>query len=146
MAPVAGASTGDNTVWPDFSTLPAFVAYFGLGVLFLAVFCTVHIWLTPQREMVLIRQGNQSAAISLAGALIGFVAPLASAMVHSVSLADLALWGAVAMVVQWLAHLALRPLIHDLAGQIEQDNRAVAVLAAAVAIGVGLINAAAMTW
>ncbi|WP_430390272.1 DUF350 domain-containing protein [Dyella sp. 20L07] len=131
---------------PDLSTLPAFAAYFALGVLFLGIFCTVHIWLTPQREMALIRHGNQAAAISLAGALLGFVAPLASAMSHSVSLPDLALWGAVAMVVQWLAHVAMRLLIHDLAGQIENDNRAVAIFAAAVAIGVGLVNAAAMTW
>jgi putative membrane protein len=37
-------------------------------------------------------------------------------------------------------------LIHDLAARIEADNRAVAVFAAAVAVSVGLINAAAMTW
>lgn len=130
---------------PDLSTLPAFAAYFGFGVCFLAIFCTVHIWLTPQRELELIRHGNQAAAISFAGAMLGFVAPLASAIAHSVSLQDLAVWGVVALVVQWLAHLAARLLIHDLAGQIESDNRAVAVLAAAVAVAVGVVNAAAMT-
>jgi putative membrane protein len=140
-----GASTGEVTVLPDLSTLPAFAAYFGFGVCFLAIFCTVHIWLTPQRELELIRHGNQAAAISLAGALLGFVAPLASAIAHSVSLPDLAVWGAVALVVQWLAHVAMRVLIHDLAGQIESDNRAVAVLAAGVAVAVGVVNAAAMT-
>ncbi|WP_266182406.1 DUF350 domain-containing protein [Dyella humicola] len=127
------------------STLPAFAAYFGFGVSFLAIFCTVHIWLTPQRELELIRHGNQAAAISLAGALLGFVAPLASAIAHSVSLPDLAVWGMVSLVVQWLAHVAMRLLIHDLAGQIESDNRAVAVLAAGVAVAVGVVNAAAMT-
>lgn len=131
---------------PDLSTLPAFAAYFGLGVLFLAIFCTVHIWLTPQREIALIRQGNQAAAISLGGALIGFVAPLASAMAHSVNLLDLAVWGLVALIVQWMAHLVIRLLIHDLATQVEQDNRAAAIFAATVAIAVGLVNAAAMTW
>ncbi len=131
---------------PDLSTLPAFAAYFGLGVLFLVVFCTVHIWLTPQREIALIRHGNQAAAISLGGALIGFVLPLASAMAHSVSLVDLALWGLVALIVQWLAHQAIHLLIRNLATQIEEDNRAVAIFAAVVAIAVGLVNAAAMTW
>ena len=53
---------------PDLSTLPAFAAYFGLGVLLLAVFCTVHVWLTPQREFALIRHGNVAASISLGGA------------------------------------------------------------------------------
>lgn len=131
---------------PDLSTLPAFAAYFGLGVLWLAVFCTVHIWLTPQRELTLIRHGNQAAAISLGGALLGFVAPLASAIAHSVSLVDLALWGLVASIVQWLAHLVMRLLVHDLGAQIEADNRSVAVFSAALAFAVGLINAAAMTW
>ena len=133
-------------VLPDLSTLPAFAAYFGLGVLFLAVFCTVHIWLTPQREIALIRHGNQAAAISLGGALIGFVMPLASALAHSVNLLDLALWGLVAMIVQWLAHQAIHLLIRDLATQIEEDNRAVAIFAAVIAMAVGLVNAAAMTW
>lgn len=137
--------TGD-VMLPDLSTLPAFAAYFGLGVLFLVVFCTVHIGLTPQREIVLIRHGNQAAAISLGGALIGFVLPLASAMAHSVNLIDLALWGLVALIVQWLAHQAIHLLIRNLATQIEEDNRAVAIFAAVVAIAVGLINAAAMTW
>ena len=131
---------------PDLSTLPAFAAYFGLGVLLLTIFCTVHVWLTPQRELTLIRHGNQAAAISLGGALLGFVAPLASAIAHSVSLLDLALWGVVASIVQWLAHLAMRLLIHDLAAQIDADNRAVAGFAASVALAVGLVNAAAMTW
>lgn len=131
---------------PDLSTLPAFAAYFGLGVLFLAIFCTVHIWLTPQRELALIRHGNQAAAISLGGAVLGFVAPLASAMAHSVSLLDLALWGLVALIVQWLTHWVVRLLIHDLAAQIEADNRAVAGFAAVLAVAVGMVNAAAMTW
>lgn len=131
---------------PDLSTLPAFAAYFGLGVLLLAVFCTVHVWLTPQREFALIRHGNVAASISLGGALLGFVAPLASAIAHSVSLLDLALWGMVALIVQWLAHLSIHLLIHDLAAQIEADNRAVAAFAATVALAVGLVNAAAMTW
>ncbi len=130
----------------DLSTLPAFAAYFGLGVLFLAVFCTVHVWLTPQREFALIRHGNVAAAISLGGAMLGFVAPMSSAIAHSVSLLDLALWGLVALIVQWLAHLSIRLLVHDLAAQIEADNRAVATFAATVALAVGFVNAAAMTW
>jgi putative membrane protein len=136
----------EHMVFADLSTLPAFAAYFGLGVLFLAVFCTVHIWLTPQREMALIKHGNQAAAISLAGAVIGFVMPLASALAHSVNLLDLAIWGGVALIVQWLTHQVIHLLIRDLATQIEEDNRAVAIFAAVIAMAVGLVNAAAMTW
>ena len=78
--------------------------------------------------------------------MIGFIAPLVSAMSHSVSLVDLALWGLVALIVQWLAHQAIHLLIRDLATQIEEDNRAVAIFAAVIAVAVGLVNAAAMTW
>jgi len=133
-------------VLSNLSTLPAFVAYFALGICFLAVFCTVYIWITPQRELALIRRGNLAAAISLGGALLGFVQPLASAIAHSVSLSDLAVWGIVALVVQWLVHLGIRLLIGDLRAQIEADNRSVAVFAAVAAISVGAVNAAAMTW
>jgi len=52
----------------------------------------------------------------------------------------------VALIVQWLTHLVVRLLIHDLAVQIEADNRAVAGFAAVLALAVGLVNAAAMTW
>ena len=62
------------------------------------------------------------------------------------SLVDLALWGLVALIVQWLAHQAIHLLIRDLATQIEGYNRAVAIFAAVIAVAVGLVNAAAMTW
>jgi len=131
---------------PDLFTLPAFVAYLGLGILYFVAFVVTYIWITPQREMALIREGNLAAAISLAGAMIGFVQPLASAIAHSVSLADLALWGAVAWAVQLLTHLVLRLAVRDLRSRIEADVRSVALFTALVAACVGTINAAAMTY
>ncbi|MDF3983455.1 DUF350 domain-containing protein [Luteibacter sp. PPL201] len=131
---------------PDLFTLPAFVAYLGLGLVYFVAFVISYIWITPQREMALIREGNLAAAISLGGAAIGFVLPLASAIAHSVSLVDLALWGGVAWAVQLLTHLALRLLVRDLPGRIEADVRSVAVFVAVIAACVGAINAAAMTY
>ena len=130
----------------DLFTLPAFVAYLALGILYFFAFVVTYIWITPQREMALIRDGNLAAAISLGGAAIGFVQPLASAIAHSVNLVDLALWGLVAWVVQLLTHFALRVVVRDLRGQIENDVRSVALFVAVVAVCVGAINAAAMTY
>ncbi|MDQ7995683.1 MAG: DUF350 domain-containing protein [Luteibacter sp.] len=130
----------------DLFTLPAFVAYLALGVFYFVAFVVTYIWITPQREMALIREGNLSAAISLGGAAIGFVQPLASAIAHSVSLVDLALWGLVAWVVQLLTHLVLRLVVRDLRGRIEADVRSVALFVAIVAACVGTLNAAAMTY
>jgi len=130
----------------DLFTLPAFVAYLALGVFYFVAFVVTYIWITPQREMALIREGNLSAAISLGGAAIGFVQPLASAIAHSVSLVDLALWGLVAWVVQLLTHLVLRLVVRDLRGRIEADVRSVALFVAIVAACVGTLNATAMTY
>ncbi|SEM57084.1 putative membrane protein [Luteibacter sp. UNCMF331Sha3.1] len=130
----------------DLFTLPAFVAYLALGILYFFAFVVTYIWITPQREMALIRDGNLAAAISLGGAAIGFVQPLASAIAHSVNLVDLAVWGLVAWVVQLLTHSALRLVVRDLRGQIENDVRSVALFVAVVAVCVGAINAAAMTY
>lgn len=130
----------------DLFTLPAFVAYLALGVFYFVAFVVTYIWITPQREMALIREGNLSAAISLGGAAIGFVQPLASAIAHSVSLVDLALWGLVAWAVQLLTHFVLRLIVRDLRARIEADVRSVALLVAIVAACVGTLNAAAMTY
>lgn len=130
----------------DLFTLPAFVAYLALGAVYFVAFLVTYIWITPQREMALIRDGNVSAAISLGGAAIGFVQPLASAIAHSVSLLDLALWGLVAWAVQLLTHFVLRAIVRDLRAKIEQDVRSVALFVAVVAACVGAINAAAMTY
>lgn len=130
----------------DLFTLPAFVAYLALGVFYFVAFVVTYIWITPQREMALIREGNLSAAISLGGAAIGFVQPLASAIAHSVSLVDLALWGLVAWVIQLLTHFVLRLVVRDLRARIEADVRSVALFVAIVAACVGTLNAAAMTY
>jgi putative membrane protein len=130
----------------DLFTLPAFVAYLGLGILYFIAFIVSYIWITPQREMALISAGNLAAAISLAGAAIGFVLPLTSAIAHSVSLVDLALWGLVAWVVQLLTHLVLRLIVRDLRAKIEANLCSVALFVAVVATCVGAINAAAMTY
>ncbi len=130
----------------DLFTLPAFVAYLALGVLYFVAFVVTYIWITPQREMALIRDGNLAAAISLGGAAIGFVQPLTSAIAHSVNLLDLALWGLVAWAVQLLTHFILRLIVRDLREKIEADVRSVALFVAVVAICVGAINAAAMTY
>jgi uncharacterized membrane protein YjfL (UPF0719 family) len=58
----------------------------------------------PYREIALIREGNAAAAASLSGAILGFVLPLASAITHSVSLLDMAVWGLIALVVQLLVY------------------------------------------
>jgi putative membrane protein len=128
------------------SGLPLFAAYFGLGLLLLALFVFVYVRVTPYREIRLIREGNTAAAASLGGAIIGFVLPLASAIENSIALADMLLWSAIALLVQLLAFLVARALVPALGRNVEQGQVASGVFLGAVAIALGLLNAACMTY
>jgi putative membrane protein len=130
----------------ELATLPAFLAYLGMGVLFTLVFLGVYLIVTPQRELALIRTGNVSAALVLVGALFGYELPLASAIAHAVSLADLAIWGGVALAVQLATYLVLRLWLRPLVAHIEADRISIGLLAASVSLGMGMLNAAAMTY
>ena len=78
-----------STLWQSIAGLPDFLLYFVVALLLLAAFVAIYVRVTPYREFVLIRGGNIAAAISLTGALIGFVLPLASAIAHSVNPVDI---------------------------------------------------------
>ena len=77
--------------------------------------------------------------------MLGFVLPLASAIAHSVSLLDLAVWGGIALLIQLSAFALLHLLLRDLPAQIEQDHLAMALMVALASVVVGLIAAAAMS-
>ena len=68
-----------NEFIASISGLGYFVAYFATALALVAVFLTVYTWVTPHGEIALIRQGNVAAALSLSGALLGFIVPLAGA-------------------------------------------------------------------
>jgi putative membrane protein len=126
--------------------LPAFLLYFGLGLALLVAFLALYSRVTPYREFALIREGNLAAAISLAGATIGFVLPLASAISHSVSAVDMLVWGVIALIVQIVVYFIVTRLVPRLAEAIPAGRVAAATLLAVLSVSVGLLNAAAMTY
>lgn len=128
------------------SGLPGFALYFALGMLLLGLFIVIYLRITPHRELTLIREGNVAAAASLGGAVIGFVLPLTSAIEHSVSLEDMLLWAGVALVVQLLAFVIVRMMVPAISANVQQGQTASGVFLGAMAISLGLINAACMTW
>ena len=128
------------------SGLPAFLVYFATSLALLALFAVVYGRITPYREHTLIREGNVAAAISLAGALIGFVLPLASAVAHSVNLLDMLVWALIALVAQIIVYVVVGRIVPHFAQAIEAGKVAPATLLAAIAVVVGLLNAAALTY
>jgi putative membrane protein len=135
-----------QTIAPSLALLPDFLAYFALAIVLAAAFLFVYVWVTPHRELALIRADKPAAATSFGGAFLGFVIPLASAIAHSVSLVDCAIWGVVALVIQLLTFFGARLLLPDLPERIARDERAAGILVASLSIGVGVLNAACMTY
>lgn len=126
--------------------LPAFLLYFATSLALLALFLAIYIWITPYRELALIREGNVAAAASLAGTIVGFAIPLAHAVALSVNLADMALWGLIALVVQLLVFFAVTRLIPDIARDIPAGKIAPGILLGALSLATGILNAACMTY
>ena len=126
--------------------LPDFLSYFGLAIVLLAAFCAIYVQLTPHHEFRLIRENKAAATLAFGGSLLGFCLPLHGAITNSVSLVDCAIWGAIALVVQLLAFFLLRLLVRDLSERITRNEVATGGLVAAVSLGVGLLNAASMSY
>jgi putative membrane protein len=123
-----------------------FLVYFATSLFLVALFLVIYLRVTPYREIALIREGNAAAAASLSGALLGFVLPLASAVAHSVNLLDMAIWGAIALVVQIAAYGVARLVIPGFARGIPAGNVAEGVFVGALSLGIGILNAASMTY
>jgi putative membrane protein len=84
--------------------------------------------------------------VSLSGAVLGFAMPIANVIAHSDTLLDLAVWGAIAGIVQLLAWGVARVALPTLKEDIAANRVAPAVFVAALSLTVGLLNAACMTY
>ena len=126
--------------------LPAFLLHFALAVLLFGVFTALYIFVTPYREISLIRNGNCAAAASLSGALLGYCLALSSAISHSVNVVDMAIWGAIALVVQLIAVVIARLFVPALFADIPENKLASGIFLGAISVCFGLLNAACMTY
>lgn len=133
-------------VLDSFAGFDDFLAYLAVSLFLLACFVAVYVRVTPQREFALIREGNLAAAYSLSGAILGFIVPLASAIEFSVGLVDMAIWGAIALVVQVAAFVVVKLLIPTITDDIAAGKQAQGFFLGALSVGVGLLNAACMTY
>ena len=105
----------------------------------------VYIAVTPYKEIELIRAGNAAAAVTLAGEMLALAIPLGVMMAHSVNVADIILWGLIAVVLQLAAFAAVAILIRGLGEAIRRGEVASAIVLATGQIVAGILNAAAMS-
>lgn len=128
------------------SGLPAFLAYLGTGIVFVAVFTFIYTRITAHKEVSLVKANVPSAAVAFAGSLIGFCLPIASAMAHSVSLLDCVVWAVVGLVVQVLTYFLVRLSIADISQRISAGEMSSGVWLAGFSLASGILSAAAMTY
>jgi putative membrane protein len=133
-------------VFDSFAGFDDFLVYLAVSLVFLGLFVAIYIRLTPYRELALIREGNMAASFSLSGTLLGFIVPLSATVRYSVSLVDMAIWAALALVVQLCAYVAVKLIIPTLARDIQDGKGAQGFFLGSVSLGVGLLNAACMSY
>ena len=126
---------------PVINSLPAFAGFFATAVALLAGFLLLYVLVTPYNELTLIRNGNEAAAISLVGVIIGFALPIAVSVAVSHNLYAMIGWGVVAGIVQLLAYVAARLALPQINHNIPQGKVASGVFLASLSVGVGILNA-----
>jgi putative membrane protein len=124
--------------------LPVFLLHFGVTLVILVLGVMIYMWFTPHHEARLMREGNVAAAVSFGAAVVGLALPLAICLARSVNVADIVIWGIVALAVQLITFFAMSFAFRDLSQRIENGDMAAAVALGSTKLGVAAINAAAI--
>jgi len=124
--------------------LPFLISHLFITLCLLFIGITSYIFLTPIKELKLIKDGNLSASISFSGALLGIGIPLASSLSVSNSILEIIIWGLTAILLQLLCFKITDTFLKDLSKRIENDQLATSILLFSIKISVSLINSAAI--
>tara|TARA_B100000941_G_scaffold160194_1_gene113943 strand:+ start:307 stop:732 length:426 start_codon:yes stop_codon:yes gene_type:complete len=135
----------DGAIQSFLSGIPFLLTHFGVTIVMLVVGVFIYIKITSHNEMALIRDGNNAAAVSLSGAILGLAIPLAFCMANSVNVYDIVIWGLVTLVIQLVTFWIIDLWLRDLSKRIEDGQVGTAILLASVKLAVASINAAAIS-
>ncbi len=135
----------DGAIQSFLSGIPFLLTHFGVTIVMLVVGAFIYIKITSHDEMALIRDGNNAAAVSLSGAILGLAIPLAFCMANSVNVYDIVIWGLVTLVIQLVTFWIIDLWLRDLSQKIEDGQVGTAILLVSVKLAVASINAAAIS-
>lgn len=131
--------------------LQAFASGFPLLLLHAAVTlamlvggAAVYGWLTPWKEISLIRNGNSAAAVAFGGILLGLAIPLAASLSASNTTVEILIWGVATVAVQLLGFRLVDMVLTGLPERIRDREVSAAVLLVAAKLALALILAAAV--
>ncbi|MBN9320292.1 MAG: hypothetical protein BGN86_11345 [Caulobacterales bacterium 68-7] len=130
----------------------AFATGFPVTLLHAAVTLTVLIlgtvvyaFLTPHKEVQLIREGNSAASLSLGGVMVGLAIPLAVSLSASTSVIEIVIWGCATVAVQLLVFRIMDMLLKGLPQRIQDGEISAAVMLVGAKLATALIVAAAVS-
>ncbi len=125
--------------------LSEFLLFFVVAAVLTIIFVVIYTRITRHNEIALIKANSAAAAAAFSGSLIGFALPLASTMINSVTIAEMVLWGLVALIVQVLVYLLIRLPMPRVSKRIEDGEVAAGIWLGAWSVVAGILNAASMT-
>jgi len=123
---------------------PLTLLHAGVTMLILVLGTTLYAMLTPHKEIVLIRDGNAAAALSLGGVMIGLAIPLAVSLSASTSIVEIAVWGVATMAVQLLVFRIVDMVLRGLPQRIQDGEVAAAALLIGAKLATAFVLAAAV--
>lgn len=126
-----------------------FIGFFLTAVLLVVIFLYLYAIVTPYDDYKLIFEDNNLAAsLGFGGAIIGVSIPLYSALVHSTSYLDFAIWGVVAILIQLIFAFIVTRLggKYSFKTKISDGVISVGILMAFLSISIGLLNAGSMSY
>lgn len=124
--------------------LPYYLANLAVALLLLTLALAAYTLVAGRADLVRARLGDIPATISVSGVLLGFALPIASVVASASSLLDLLLRAAAALAVQLVAVLVWRRVLRAAATRDKAASDPGGVLQGALAVTLGLINAAAV--
>ncbi len=122
-----------------------YVLHLATAIALVLAFFVVYTRVTPYDEVLLIRQGNCAAAVSLGGTLLGFSVTIASALMHTDDYYEFAGWAALAMLIQVLVFVVATRLLRMSKDQIEHNNVGFGILLGSISLSIGLVNAGSIS-
>ena len=123
---------------------PLTLLHAGITIVLLALGASLYAWLTPFRDVQLIREGNTAAAISLGAVLVGLAIPLAVSLGFSTGELEMAIWGVAIIAVQLFVFRFTDFVLKGLPRRIQAGEIAAATFLAAIKLSAALILAAAV--
>ncbi|MGE7021602.1 DUF350 domain-containing protein [Solibacillus cecembensis] len=126
-----------------------FLSYLGVSISLLVIGMLLFTLSTPKiKEFQLIAQKNVSAAMLLGGKVMGLAIVLGAAAEYSISLVDMAIWGAIGIVAQVVVFFIaeLITIRFSIQKAIEEDNRAVGTILLSLSLAVGWIVAKCLSY